>query len=132
MFSLTQVKRIIQRVKEIDRQKLVHLEARKVKECGFNDEELKELRWAFDQLDLDGGGSLCEVEARKALSMLGVKLEKEIHFKIAFQTLDADGSNALEFLEFLKLLKAVRDHEGPLKPVISPVTTLDALDRSDF
>merc|ERR1712226_171216 len=93
---------------------------------------LEELRSAFNELDADGGGSLCESELAKLLKLLDVTLESDLQFQVAFHTLDRDNSGALEYPEFLHLLKAVRDQQGPLKPMRTPVTSLSCLDASDL
>jgi len=131
-FNEVTVKRIGLRTKEIYRQRAFQYEAKKINDCNFSKEELEDLKKAFNSFDLDGSGTLSEKEILKLMNVIGVKFPREVLFRITFCELDTDGGGMLEFSEFVLFAKMHRDKEGPLKPETSPVTTLEALERSDL
>ena len=61
-----------------------------------NDSDLRQL---FDDLDKDGGGSLCRAEIRQLLDSLGKRLSTE-QMDTLMSALDTDGSGAVDFAEF--------------------------------
>lgn len=131
-FNFGTTKRVGLRTKEIYRQRAFQYEAKKISDCNFSREELEDLKRAFNSFDLDGSGTLSEKEILKLMNAIGVKFPREVLFRITFCELDTDGGGMLEFSEFVLFAKMHRDKEGPLKPEVSPVTTLEALERSDL
>jgi len=57
---------------------------------------------------------------------------EEADFSIAFAHVDSDHSGELEFLEFIRLVKMLRDSDGIFESETAGVTTLKALGRVDL
>merc|ERR1712216_367912 len=82
---------------------------------GFSREKLRELRNAFNTLDVDHNGVLDGHELRRAMRILGYKnvtggqitaVCREVGMK------DANGSLCLDFLSFLKLMHDADEGQG--------------------
>ncbi|CDW88157.1 centrin [Stylonychia lemnae] len=87
------------------------------KEKELTDEQLEEIKSAFDLFDKDGSGNIDIHELRDAMKALGVYLTKE-KVKAVMKAMDTDGSGTVEFEEFKQLMKEkikARNSEEELK-----------------
>lgn len=78
---------------------------------GFDDVQVSEFRTMFDLIDVDGSGFLESKEVRQGLNAMNRPVSSEV-FEGAWQVLDADESGSLDFLEFIDLMKMLRDGVG--------------------
>jgi Ca2+-binding EF-hand superfamily protein len=78
---------------------------------GFTEKHMRDLRWVFDSLDGDGGGSLDASEVHHGLVMMRKDM-KQKEFDQLFKSIDKDGTGHLCFLEFLEFMKTLRDSEA--------------------
>eukprot|EP00927_Polykrikos_kofoidii_P062888 TRINITY_DN57691_c0_g1_i1.p1 TRINITY_DN57691_c0_g1~~TRINITY_DN57691_c0_g1_i1.p1 ORF type:complete len:1041 (+),score=168.26 TRINITY_DN57691_c0_g1_i1:71-3193(+) len=132
MFTLDVVETICQRLEELRKfEGLLALE-RLIRRCGFSHFELKHIRLSFALNDHNNEGTLNKKQVQSTLKSLGMKLEPEFLFHAAFKMLDEDGSGFLEFPEFLKLMKMVRDEEGVFQDLDTAVTTIEMMTRIDL
>lgn len=104
---------LCQRIDE--RLKSMHFEAEVeyALRLGFSENQLYDLRWAFDSLDSDGSGRLDAHEVRQGLALM--ERDKDVSqeaFDHAYCALDADGSGDLDFKEYLDFMKLLREGEG--------------------
>lgn len=72
----------------------------------FIDEHHMVLREIFDDIDVDKSGTISEVELEQALSKLGID-KSEVHKLMSMA--DLDKNNSIDFEEFKKLAKIVKD-----------------------
>ena len=70
----------------------------------FDDEELKQLRTYFNSLDEDGSGSIGVDELEDPLIALGL-VENRQQVQEIVDLVDEDGSQQIEFGEFLSIIK---------------------------
>lgn len=63
----------------------------------------------FDLLDADGSGSIDPKEIRMQMQALGFEADNTTIYQL-ISDLDGDGSQNLEFEEFLKILKDMQVH----------------------
>jgi centrin-1 len=84
----------------------------------FSDEQIEEIREAFNLFDTDGSGSIDYKELRNAMRALGFDTKKEEMQKI-IDEIDADGSGEIEFPEFMQMMTgkmgAVESHAEIMK-----------------
>eukprot|EP00931_Biecheleriopsis_adriatica_P037983 TRINITY_DN21789_c0_g1_i5.p1 TRINITY_DN21789_c0_g1~~TRINITY_DN21789_c0_g1_i5.p1 ORF type:complete len:954 (-),score=220.87 TRINITY_DN21789_c0_g1_i5:56-2917(-) len=78
---------------------------------GFTEAEFADFRFAFEELDKDGGGSLSMSEFRKVFVLLNKYITDETFLGI-FNTTDKDKSGEIEFREFVDFMKMLADAEG--------------------
>lgn len=111
MYSLKEVVQICRKSQEYMRQMRLQEEMVAARGLGFSEAELNQARWAFEQLDDDGSGSLDKTETRKAMGLLGGNREQisNKRFAIAFEKLDGDRSGSLELPEFLRMIHFMKD-----------------------
>ena len=86
---------------------------------GLNEEEIMEIKEAFDLFDTDGGGSIDPKELKEAMNSLGLEARNQTIYQM-ITDLDADNSGAIEFSEFLDLMTARmsdRDTKEDIKKV---------------
>merc|ERR1711862_524602 len=107
-FSYMDCRRICQRVREESRKRELLLAEN---DHHYTEHQECELRKAFEELDRDRNGSLCEEEIRRALELLNMNVEKETALANSFKTLDADRSGNLDFKEFLKLVQRIESKQ---------------------
>lgn len=77
---------------------------------GFTETQMRDLRWVFDSLDADGGGTLDAAEVRAGLVMMGKDLSPKV-FDPMFKKVDIDGTGLLNYMEFLHFMKEMRESE---------------------
>ncbi|KAL7472577.1 hypothetical protein ACHAXS_012946 [Conticribra weissflogii] len=70
---------------------------------GLTDDEIEELRQAFDLFDTDGSGTIDPKELRAAMQSLGFEAKNQTIYQM-IQDIDKDGTGEIEFDEFLDLM----------------------------
>ena len=71
--------------------------------ASFTDEQIEEIREAFNLFDSDGSGAINYKELKAAMRALGFDTSKEEMQKI-IDEIDADGSGEIEFPEFMQMM----------------------------
>merc|ERR1712127_1153062 len=77
--------------------------SRKAKKPGLSEEQIEEIREAFNLFDTDHSGSIDYRELKAAMRALGFEVKKE-ELKKMITDIDADGSGHIEFPEFLEMM----------------------------
>ena len=70
---------------------------------GLTDDEVEELRQAFDLFDTDGSGTIDPKELRVAMQSLGFETKNQTIYQM-IQDIDKDGDGDVDFDEFLDLM----------------------------
>ena len=70
---------------------------------GLTDDEVEELRQAFDLFDTDGSGTIDPKELRAAMQSLGFETKNQTNYQM-IQDIDKDGDGDIDFDEFLDLM----------------------------
>eukprot|EP00304_Pavlova_gyrans_P008968 CAMPEP_0206058608 /NCGR_PEP_ID=MMETSP1466-20131121/47051_1 /ASSEMBLY_ACC=CAM_ASM_001126 /TAXON_ID=44452 /ORGANISM="Pavlova gyrans, Strain CCMP608" /LENGTH=100 /DNA_ID=CAMNT_0053433903 /DNA_START=53 /DNA_END=352 /DNA_ORIENTATION=+ len=73
------------------------------KKPGLTDEQIEEIREAFNLFDTDHSGSIDYRELKAAMRALGFEVKKEELRKMILDV-DSDGSGHIEFPEFLEMM----------------------------
>ena len=76
---------------------------RKQKKPGLTEEQIEEIREAFNLFDTDHSGSIDYRELKAAMRALGFEVKKE-ELRKMITDIDADGSGQIEFPEFLEMM----------------------------
>ena len=76
---------------------------RKAKKPGLSEEQIEEIREAFNLFDTDHSGNIDYRELKAAMRALGFEVKKE-ELKKMITDIDADGSGSIEFPEFLEMM----------------------------
>ena len=69
----------------------------------FTEEQIEEIREAFNLFDTDGSGSIDYKELKAAMRALGFETKKDEMQRI-IEEIDADGSGEIEFPEFMQMM----------------------------
>merc|ERR1712087_596055 len=77
--------------------------SRKAKKPGLSEEQIEEIREAFNLFDTDHSGSIDYRELKAAMHALGFDVKKD-ELKKMITDIDADGSGQIEFPEFLEMM----------------------------
>eukprot|EP00397_Hematodinium_sp_SG-2012_P060471 GEMP01078783.1.p1 GENE.GEMP01078783.1~~GEMP01078783.1.p1 ORF type:complete len:173 (+),score=37.65 GEMP01078783.1:73-591(+) len=77
--------------------------ARKYERPGLKQDEIEEIKEAFDFFDSDQSGSIDLRELKTAMQSLGYESKNDTIFTMLSE-LDKDGNSALDFEEFLELM----------------------------
>eukprot|EP00965_Chrysotila_dentata_P237964 6202219-Pleurochrysis_carterae.AAC.1 len=77
--------------------------SRKAKKPGLSEEQVEEIREAFNLFDTDHSGSIDYRELKAAMRALGFEVKKE-ELRKMITDIDADGSGQIEFPEFLEMM----------------------------
>jgi centrin-1 len=75
----------------------------KAKKPGLSEEQIEEIREAFNLFDTDHSGSIDYRELKAAMRALGFEVKKE-ELRKMITDIDADGSGHIEFPEFLEMM----------------------------
>ena len=75
----------------------------KSKKPGLSEEQIEEIREAFNLFDTDHSGNIDYRELKAAMRALGFEVKKE-ELKKMITDIDADGSGSIEFPEFLEMM----------------------------
>ncbi|ETW33813.1 hypothetical protein PFTANZ_05443 [Plasmodium falciparum Tanzania (2000708)] len=77
---------------------------------GFTEDEIEEIREAFNLLDTDGTGTIDPKEIKCAMQSLGLDAKNPMIFRM-IADLEKDGYSSIDFEEFMEVItsKLVRD-----------------------
>eukprot|EP00928_Gymnodinium_smaydae_P028647 TRINITY_DN2179_c0_g3_i2.p1 TRINITY_DN2179_c0_g3~~TRINITY_DN2179_c0_g3_i2.p1 ORF type:complete len:851 (-),score=156.08 TRINITY_DN2179_c0_g3_i2:194-2746(-) len=78
---------------------------------GFTEAQMRDFRWVFDTLDVEGSERLSLTDVHSCLSAMHKNISWET-VEATYQRLECDGDGDLDFLEFLELMQLMRDNEG--------------------
>merc|ERR1712119_278055 len=79
--------------------------AHKYERPGLGEDEIEEIKEAFDLFDNDGSGAISVNELTSAMQSLGFDVKHAVVYNMV-SDLDADGSGEIEFGEFLDVMTA--------------------------
>merc|ERR1711998_273771 len=77
---------------------------------GLTDDQIQEIREAFDLFDTDGSGTIDAKELKVAMRALGLDAKKD-EIRRMINDIDKDGSGTIDFNEFLKVFRLFDDDE---------------------
>merc|ERR1712159_99136 len=72
---------------------------------GLTDDQIQEIREAFDLFDTDGSGTIDAKELKVAMRALGLDAKKD-EIRRMINDIDKDGSGTIDFNEFLNMMTA--------------------------
>merc|ERR1712054_302856 len=78
---------------------------------GLSEDEIDEIKEAFDLFDNDGSGAISVNELTSAMGSLGFDVKHAVVYNMVAD-LDADGSGEIEFGEFLDVMTAKLDERN--------------------
>merc|ERR1712000_3614 len=102
--------------------------AKKFERPGLTEDEIEEIKEAFDLFDTDGSGSIDPKELKAAMQSLGFEAKNQTIYQM-ISDLDKDGSGNIEFDEFLDMMTA-RMSDKDTKEDIAKVFRLFDDDKS--
>ena len=79
--------------------------AKKFERPGLTEDEIEEIKEAFDLFDTDGSGNIDPKELRAAMQSLGFEAKNQTIFQM-ISDLDKNKSGAIDFEEFLDMMTA--------------------------
>merc|ERR1711968_295748 len=77
--------------------------AKKKSKGGLTEEQIEEIREAFNLFDADNSGAIDVRELKAAMRALGFEVKKE-ELKKMISDIDNDGNGSIEFAEFLQMM----------------------------
>merc|ERR1711981_870379 len=77
--------------------------AKKKSKGGLSEEQIEEIREAFNLFDADNSGAIDVRELKAAMRALGFEVKKE-ELKKMISDIDNDGNGSIEFGEFLEMM----------------------------
>eukprot|EP01133_Synstelium_polycarpum_P002657 gene2657-3065_t len=86
----------------------------------FSATEIAEFKKTFGQFDENGDGSISAVELTKIMNALGEKLSG-IQVRDMIKEVDTDGSGAIEFEEFLRVMELAKKSSAASSPAFAAV-----------
>jgi centrin-1 len=97
---------------------------------GYTDEDIVELKEAFDLFDADKSGGLNPVELRQVIEDFGFDAKNLAIFQLVSE-LDTDGSGKIEFKEFIDMISGNTKDENSMEEVRKVFNVFDA-DKTGF
>lgn len=95
---------------------------------GLTEDDIEEIKEAFDLFDSDGSGTVEPRELKSAMQSLGFEAKGSTMFHVVTE-LDKDGSGAIDFEEFIGMMSSkLSDHET--KEEIRSIFTLFDVDKT--
>ena len=79
--------------------------AKRYERPGLTEDEIEEIKEAFDLFDSDGSGTIDPKELKSAMQSLGFEAKNQTIYQMV-SDLDTDGSGAIDFEEFLDMMTA--------------------------
>jgi hypothetical protein len=80
---------------------------------GLSEEEIEEIREAFNLFDTDGSGTIDPKELKAAMQSLGFEAKNQTIYQM-IGDIDKDGSGSIDFEEFLDMMTAKMVRTPPL------------------
>ena len=74
---------------------------------GLSEEEIEEIREAFNLFDTDGSGTIDPKELKAAMQSLGFEAKNQTIYQM-IGDIDKDGSGEIDFEEFKAMMKACK------------------------
>ena len=99
-------------------------QASKGDKFALTEEQMQEIREAFDLFDTDGSGSIDAKELKVAMRALGFEPKKE-EIKKMIADIDTDGSGTIDFNEFLEMMTAKMSERDPMEEIIKAFRLFD-------
>jgi len=97
---------------------------KKRKGGGLSDEQVDELREAFNLFDADGSGSIDMKEISKAMKVMGIKISKEELTKM-ISDVDSSGDGDIDFSEFLQMMTGKMGEKDSREDVVKVFKLFD-------
>ena len=94
------------------------------KKPGLSEEQIEEIREAFNLFDTDHSGSIDYRELKAAMRALGFEVKKE-ELKKMITDIDADGSGNIEFPEFLEMMTGKMGEKDTKEEIIKVFKLFD-------
>merc|ERR1712196_177055 len=85
--------------------------AKKKAKGGLSEEQIEEIREAFNLFDADNSGAIDVRELKAAMRALGFEVKKE-ELKKMISDIDNDGNGSIEFQEFLEMMTGKMGEKG--------------------
>ena len=104
--------------------------AKQYERPGLTEDEIEEIKEAFDLFDTDGSGTIDPRELKAAMQSLGFEAKNATIYQMV-SDLDKDGSGAIDFDEFLDMMTA-RMSDKDTKEDISKVFRLFDDDKTGY
>jgi hypothetical protein len=82
---------------------------------GLSEEEIEEIREAFNLFDTDGSGTIDPKELKAAMQSLGFEAKNQTIYQM-IGDIDKDGSGSIDFEEFLDMMTAKMVRRSPTGP----------------
>merc|ERR1712146_178106 len=89
--------------------------AKKKAKGGLTEEQIEEIREAFNLFDADNSGAIDVRELKAAMRALGFEVKKE-ELKKMISDIDNDGNGSIEFQEFLEMTGKMGE-KGPREDI---------------
>merc|ERR1712010_273423 len=91
---------------------------------GLTDDQIQEIREAFDLFDTDGSGTIDAKELKVAMRALGIEPKKE-EIKKMISDIDKDGSGTIDFNEFLEMMTAKMGEKDSKEEILKAFRLFD-------
>merc|ERR1712137_1514749 len=104
--------------------------SRKAKKPGLSEEQIEEIREAFNLFDTDHSGSIDYRELKAAMRALGFEVKKE-ELRKMITDIDADGSGHIEFPEFLEMMTGKMGEKDTKEEIMTEEELQDMIQQSD-
>mmetsp|Transcript_29011 Transcript_29011/g.35322 ORF Transcript_29011/g.35322 Transcript_29011/m.35322 type:complete len:181 (+) Transcript_29011:121-663(+) len=98
---------------------------------GLTEEEIDEIREAFNLFDTDGSGTIDPKELKAAMTSLGFEAKNQTIYQM-ISDIDKDGSGEIDFEEFLDLMTARISDGGNSREDVEKVFALFDDDKTGF
>jgi centrin-1 len=92
---------------------------------GLTEDDIEEIKEAFDLFDSDGSGTVEPRELKSAMVSLGFEAKNATLFHVVSE-LDKDGSGAIDFEEFLNMMSSQMDDHSSKEDIRSIFVLFDA------
>merc|ERR1712086_1239624 len=90
--------------------------AKKKAKGGLTEEQIEEIREAFNLFDADNSGAIDVRELKAAMRALGFEVKKE-ELKKMISDIDSDGNGSIEFQEFLEMMTGKMGEKDPREDI---------------
>ncbi|KAA0155664.1 hypothetical protein FNF27_03921 [Cafeteria roenbergensis] len=91
---------------------------------GLSEEEIEEIREAFNLFDTDGSGTIDPKELKSAMQSLGFEAKNATIYQM-IGDIDKDGSGAIDFDEFLDMMTAKMSDKDTREDIVKVFNLFD-------